>query len=85
MRVTQESINYIQEVPRIFDLPWTPANVVYRARLIARAATKRAAHQAAVSLAQASTLADHDAFRTELGVAIDRLIALVTAWDGATK
>lgn len=70
-------------IHQIFDLPWIPSEVPYYARIVARAATRRAAAAASVRLVQASHAADPDAFRDALTNACDRLTALAAAWDKA--
>lgn len=84
MRITQEHVDYIRDVARLSDYPWVASTVIVHARRVARAAAQRHAHQVAVRLAKASTLADADEFRDQLTEAVDRLQRLARAWDAAS-
>lgn len=70
-------------VHQVYGLPWVPSNVGHYARIIARAATRRATHEACVRLAQAAKTDDPGYFRAELATALERLTALARAWDSA--
>ena len=84
LRAAGATADTLHILPRIYTQPPSLANIAYNARLVARAAVRRHTYSAAVRAAQATTLADHQAFRDELTRAIERLTALASAWDSAS-
>lgn len=70
-------------LPALEDRPWMPAAVTWHARIVARNASRRAAHDTAQRLTQAVAIADPATFRAELDHAVGRLTQLARGWDQA--